>query len=744
MLKILLELSSKTPIKLRGQSAVLKKLSADDRLLLKELNKKKKSIVIIKRDHSNTQKTKLLLDQLNESKEQFQKLGRAHHDLSIAYKELLNSRSWRITYPIRLIGQIVRNELGWLTRLYKFSKNKGGPVSLVFKAFTILKNEGPQALFFRVSSVLSIDKEGANRSEEYDRNDYSQWIKKYDSLTDIQRNKFRDLLLRWKEPPLISIIMPTYNSPIEFLRLAIESVEKQIYPHWELCIADDFSSDIKVLELLKEKSGQDSRIKVFFRKENGHICAASNSALELASGAWSALLDHDDLLSEDALFYVARHIIAHPEARIIYTDEDKINERGERFCPHFKSDWNPELFFTQNYISHLGVYKTELLRSIDGFRVGLEGSQDHDLVLRCLPHLAKDSIHHIPKVLYHWRAISGSTSLDDSSKPYADGARIKALKDYFDSRGLNVSLEKGLIPNTVRVKYPIPEPEPLVSLLIPTRDRLNLIEPCVRSILEKTIYKHFEIIILDNASNESETLAFFDAIQKEDDRVRVLRDERPFNFSAINNLGVSCSKGSIVGLINNDIEVISPEWLGEMVSYCVQDDIGCVGAKLFYSNDTMQHGGVILGIGGVANHSHYKFPRYHSGYFGRLNVAQSLSAVTAACLLVRKDVFLKVGGLNEQDLKIAFNDVDFCLKVRTQGYRNVWTPYSELYHYESLSRGTEDTPEKKARFSKEIEYLIKSWGPELIHDPFYNPNLTIDAEDFSLAWGPRQHPYTLL
>jgi GT2 family glycosyltransferase len=464
--------------------------------------------------------------------------------------------------------------------------------------------------------------------------------------------------------------------------------------------------------------------------------------LELATGQWTALLDHDDMLTEDALFFVARHVLTHPDAHIIYSDEDKIDEQGMRFSPHFKSDWNPELFFSQNYLSHLGIYKTTLLRSIHGFRVGFEGSQDHDLVLRCLPHIPQGAIHHIPKVLYHWRATSGSTALNSSAKTYADEARLKALEDYFNSIGVDARVGLGMAPNTAKIDYPIPNPAPLVSLLIPTRDHLELIETCVRSILEKSLYQHFEIIILDNGSKESETLCFFESIQKEDARVRVVRDDRPFNFSAINNLGVNLSKGSLIGLINNDIEVISPEWLGEMVSLCVQEEIGCVGAKLYYPNNSLQHGGVILGIGGVAGHSHKTFNREHNGYFSRLKLPQALSAVTAACLLVRKDVFEKVGGLDEENLKIAFNDVDFCLKVRALGYRNVWTPYAELYHYESLSRGTEDTPEKQARFAKEAEYMMNIWGTALLHDPFYNPNLSLVSEDFSLAWGPKEHAYT--
>jgi GT2 family glycosyltransferase len=572
-------------------------------------------------------------------------------------------------------------------------------------------------------------------------NSYAEWLSRNEAPEEIDSDNLGRQIASMKNPPVISVAMPVFNTKAEWLREAIDSVRNQIYPHWELCIADDASIAPHVRDILEHYCALDSRIQIIYRPEGGHISAASNSALGLATGDFVALLDHDDVLSEHALYHVAAALQRNPDAMILYSDEDKLAEDGSRTEPHFKSDWNPELFFTQNYLSHLGVYRTQLLRSIGGFRKGLEGSQDHDLVLRCLPQIESSAIHHIPKVLYHWRAISGSTALNASAKSYADDARHQALKDYFESVGIPVKVGPGLIANTAKIQYMIQKPEPLVSLLIPTRDRLELIEPCVKSILDKTDYPHFEILILDNASVEPETLRFFQSIQSEDARVRVLRDERPFNFSAINNLGIEHANGAIVGLVNNDIEVIHPEWLTEMVSLCIQEGVGCVGAKLYYPNDTLQHAGVILGIKGVANHSHNKHSRHHDGYFGRLRVPQALSAVTAACLVVKKEVYLQAGGMNEEDLTVAFNDVDFCLKVRALGYRNVWTPYAELYHFESLSRGSEDTPEKKARFAKEVAYMKSKWGPALLDDPFYNPNLTLDEEDFSLAWGPRSHRF---
>ncbi|GAB3483154.1 glycosyltransferase [Polaromonas eurypsychrophila] len=533
--------------------------------------------------------------------------------------------------------------------------------------------------------------------------------------------------------PVISVVMPVFNTDEQYLSLCIDSVIAQTYPHWELCIADDASPKPHVRRLLEAYAAKDARIRVVFRKENGHISHASNSALEIAHGEFVALLDHDDALPDYALYFIALAINANPDAQFFYSDEDKLDQNGARFEPNFKSDWNPDLFYSQNYVSHLGVYRRELLNRINGFRPGVEGSQDQDLLLRCLPHVRHDQIIHVPRVLYHWRMVEGSTALASGEKSYTMNAGVKALQDYFLTVNPRISVEPGQVPNTYRVRWPLPESPPLVSLLIPTRDRRALTETCVRSIIDRSTYTNYEILILDNGSVESETLEFFEQIQKEDRRVRVLRYDCPFNYSAINNFGVLHARGVVIGLVNNDIEVISPEWLTEMLSHAIRPDIGCVGAKLYYSNDTLQHGGVVCGIGGVAGHSHKYFARSNTGYFSRLFLTQTMSAVTAACLLVRRDVYEKVGGLDETNLKIAFNDVDFCLKVREAGYRNLWTPYAELYHYESISRGIEDTLAKQERFGGEVEFMQKKWGDLLKIDPYYSPNLTKDREDFSIT-----------
>lgn len=561
---------------------------------------------------------------------------------------------------------------------------------------------------------------------------YSRWIDLVETPSLPDDAEVYQNLQCMAHAPLISVVMPTYNTHSDHLKVCIESVLSQKYPNWELCIADDASTLPHVRNLLLHYANSDGRIKVVFRKQNGHISHASNSALELASGEFVALLDHDDTLPAHALYFVAQAIAARPEVQIIYSDEDKMDEGGQRHSPHFKSDWNPDLFYSQNYVCHLGVYRRDILKRIGGFRAGVEGSQDQDLLLRCLPHVQADNIVHIPRVLYHWRMSEGSTAQSASAKSYTTEAGIRALQDHLRAQGQHtVKVEAGLLPNTYRLRWPIPAPAPLVSLIIPTRDKKEVVELAVRSILDKTNYPTYEILIIDNGSQESVTLEWFDDIQK-DPRVRVLRFDYPFNYSAINNFGAQFAKGEVLGLVNNDVEVISPDWMTELTSHALRPDIGCVGAKLYYSDDRIQHAGVVLGIGGVAGHSHKYFARTDAGYASRLCLTQNYPAVTGACLFVRKHLYKQLGGLNEMQLQIAFNDVDFCLRVQEEGLRNLWTPYAELYHHESISRGAEDTLEKQVRFQGEVDYMQSRWGHEITRSRYYSPHLTRQREDFSI------------
>lgn len=531
------------------------------------------------------------------------------------------------------------------------------------------------------------------------------------------------------DTPLFSIILATYNSDIKYLKACIDSIQHQTYKNWQLCIADDASVEEEVYKLLETYSELDSRVKISKRSQNGHISQASNTALSLATGEYIALIDHDDLISPFALEIMAHEIYTNPTAQFFYSDEDKIDQDGQRFSPHFKPDWNRDLFYSHNYITHFSVIKKSLVDKIGGFRTGVEGSQDYDLFLRAISHLQDHQIKHVPHILYHWRAISGSTALSSAEKNYTSDAGLKALSDYFSHAHPEVFVSKHALNNCYRTQWPIPCKAPLVSLFIPTRDRVDLLKRCVETILEKTTYSLFEIIIVNNQSTCPQTLEYLKQINN-NDKVRVIDYEHTFNFSAINNFAASHAQGSIFGLINNDIEVLSPHWLDEMVRQVSRSDIGCVGAKLYYPDMRVQHAGVVLGIGGIAGHSHKYFRQHHHGYHSRLSLVQNYSAVTAAALLVRKSVFDEVGGM-EEELSVAFNDVDFCLKVREAGYRNLWTPFAELIHHESVSRGYEDNPEKQARFKKEVDYMVNKWGSILVNDPCYNPNLSLTHEDFS-------------
>lgn len=565
--------------------------------------------------------------------------------------------------------------------------------------------------------------------------DYRSWVSRHDIVSKNDFRTMRQQSVTDSVQPTISVIMPVYNTAEEWLRRCIESVLNQAYPHWELCIADDASTEPHVKQLLTLYASKDSRIKVVYRERNGHISEASNSALALASGRWIALLDHDDELPPHALYLVSKAIIQHPDARVIYSDEDKIDEVGQRFDPYLKPDWNPDLFLSQNMISHLGVYSTDLVRAVGGFRKGYEGSQDYDLALRCIETLGPHQILHIPHVLYHWRAIEGSTARAKGEKSYASIAGGRALEDHLMRTGVRNAVVHAA-DHGYRVQRMVnATSEPKVSLVIPTRDRVDLLKMCVQSILEKTDYDNYEIIVVDNQSVDPATHDYFDEIRR-NPKVRIIEYDEPFNYSLMNNVAVASTNGEIVGLINNDIEVIEGCWLREMVSQAMRPEIGAVGAMLYYPNDTIQHAGVVLGIGGVANHAYVGKPRGYSGQMSRALLIQNLSAVTAACLLIRRETFDLVGGLDAR-LQVAFNDVDFCLRVREQGYRNLWTPYAALYHHESASRGYEDTPAKHDRFMREVMFVNSRWGDQLKVDPAYNPNLTLGETDFSLAVEPR-------
>jgi O-antigen biosynthesis protein len=567
---------------------------------------------------------------------------------------------------------------------------------------------------------------------------YADWVKVFEvdarSPADLESDREQ-----WRCQPLISVVLPVYNTPPQFLRAALDSVIAQSYPHWQLCIADDCSTEPHVRDILDLYAGRDSRISVVYRNSNGHIAQASNTALSLARGEWIALLDHDDCLHPMALHVVAEAIAANPDAALIYTDEDKIDQINTRYEPYFKCDYNYELLLAHNMLSHLAVYRRDLIEDSGGFRSGFDGAQDYDLALRAVERISSHQVLHLPRVLYHWRAHTESTALKPSAKPYAREAARRAIAEHLQRRGVRGTVVPAPgAPAWNRVKYALANTNPKVSIVICTRDRVDLLAPCVDSIIQRSTYTNYEVLIVDNGSIEEATFRLFERLPSE--RFRVLRDEAPFNFSVLNNRAVQCSNGEYICLLNNDIEILTPDWMEEMLSFSMQPDVGAVGARLWYPNGGLQHAGVVLGLAGVANHVHRNLKRGDLGYFGRAALHQSFSAVTGAALMVKKSIYEEVQGLDEA-LQVTFNDIDFCLRVREAGYRNVWTPYAEMIHHESASRGQDTTPNKKARAEHESSLMKQRWGELLRRDPAYSLNLSLETEDLRIAWPPRIDAY---
>jgi GT2 family glycosyltransferase/2-polyprenyl-3-methyl-5-hydroxy-6-metoxy-1,4-benzoquinol methylase len=651
--------------------------------------------------------------------------------LATELESMLRSHSWKLTKPLRITVGSLRSSIR-TSRLLLAPGKQGHEHRYTFARTLYHRMPLPGRVKRALRSPGKRFLAGAMH------NDYEEWIRQYDTLTEADRVAIRAHIASFTKPPTFSVVMPTYNTQEKFLRKAIESVLGQIYPYWELCIADDASPLPHVRRVLEEYARKDSRIKLVFREQNGHICAASNSALEVATGDYVALLDHDDVLAEHALYWMAAEIMAHPEAELLYSDEDKISEKDRRCDPYFKPDWNPELLIGQNYISHLGVYKRERVLRLGGFRQGFEGSQDWDLVLRFTDDLPPEKIRHIPAVLYHWRMLAGSTASDLSAKPYVVNAAKKAITESLQRRGEEFSLDSACNGAFHLPRFSI-NSTPQVSIIIPTRNGLSDLRQCLNS-LSLTEYPCTEILVIDNQSDDADTLDYLAEIERRSG-YRVLRYPYPFDYAAMHNWAVPQAHGEYICLLNNDTEVITPQWLHEMLGQARRQGIGAVGAKLLYADGTVQHGGVMLGIGGIAGHAHKNIPKNSCGHFGRAALVQDFSAVTGACLTIRKSHWVQVGGM-ASELTVAFNDVDLCLRLREAGLRNVWLPQAVLYHHESKSRGSDIHPEKLRRFALEHAYMQWRWGSVLHSDPAYNPNLTLEREDFSLAWPPRgQHPW---
>lgn len=581
------------------------------------------------------------------------------------------------------------------------------------KGVLYLKHFGPKEFWIRLTERFQTDDV-----------DYEEWYRNH-RATGEELEKQRNA--RFPYSPLISILVPVYNTPEAFLKQMIQSVRKQTYPNWELCIANADPTNQEVADILKTASGKDRRIRVTDVPENKGIAQNTNAALAIASGDYIGLLDHDDLLTPDALYEVVRILNEEERPQVIYSDEDKVTtDLSEHFQPFMKPDFNLDLLRANNYICHFFVAEKDLAEQVGGFRGEYNGAQDYDLILRCTERAEK--IAHIPRILYHWRVHKASTADNPASKMYAFDAGKRAIEEHLKRCG-----EKGTVSRTkdlgfYRVQYQV-QGKPLVSIIIPNKDHADMLDRCLKSI-EKSSYQNYEIIIVENNSEKEETFDYYKQLKSE--RIKVVYWEGTFNYSAINNFGVRAAKGDFLILLNNDVEIITENWIEEMLSNCQRKAVGIVGVKLYYPDDTVQHAGIIIGIGGVAGNIFTGLPRRFTGYFHKASIQQDLSAVTAACMMVKRSVYEEAGGLEEK-LQVAFNDVDFCLRVRKAGYLVVFDPYVELYHYESKTRGSENTKKKVRRFQSEIEYMRSHWL-ELLKkgDPMYNPNLTLTKWDYSL------------
>ncbi|MBE5981181.1 MAG: glycosyltransferase family 2 protein [Paenibacillaceae bacterium] len=558
--------------------------------------------------------------------------------------------------------------------------------------------------------------------------DYPEWVS-LTKTTEEELAQQREIVFDYM--PRLSVVIPAYKTPERFLSAMLDSLLAQTYTNWEVCVADGSPKGEGVERVLKRYAMKDERFRYVILGENKGISGNTNAAIEMATGDFIVLADHDDTLAPDALFECVKAINQDPEIDVVYTDEDKLDiDGGELFEPHFKPDFNPDLLTSVNYICHLFVVNHELLLEVGLFKEEFDGAQDYDFILRCTEKARK--ICHIPKALYHWRCHQDSTASNPESKLYAFEAGARAVKAHYDRLGIPVkSVEKGIDYGIYHTTFEITG-DPLVSVIIPNKDHSADLDLCMRSLIEKSTYKNLEFIVVENNSADPATFAYYEKIQKEFEFVHVVSWEREFNYSAINNFGVTFAKGEYLLFLNNDTELINPESIEEMLGYCQREDVGITGVRLLYSDDTIQHAGVVVGFGGIAGHTFIGLHKAESSYFNQAMCARNYSAVTAACMMSKRSLFDQVGGFSE-DLAVAFNDIDYCMKIRSLNKLIVYAPYALFYHYESKSRGLEDTPEKVERFNWEIKKFSEKW-PDILRDgdPYYNPNLTLRKSNFAL------------
>ncbi len=690
--------------------------------------------------HSKLEDSRAKLQESHENlKEEHQQTLQQLQDASEFIEKISRTKAWR---TVEFWWKSKHKVVSWLPQKQArvkalqntslFILQNQGHAALVNRTYRFLRGERHNTNIDSNSLPTTFSPNGEVQMDEAPvvETTYEQWIQRNEPTHFTLKQQVKhELDLEYR--PLISVLTPVYNTDDTMLRKMIDSVLRQTYSNWELCLVDGCSVNPHVRRILDEYARQDSRVRVKYLNDNLGISGNSNEAVNMAAGEFIALLDHDDELTPNALYENVLLLNRHQDADMIYSDEDKLDAGGARCFPCFKPDWSPDLFRSIMYTCHFGVYRTGLIKSIGRFRHGFDGSQDHDLVLRLIEKTNR--IHHIPKILYHWRMSPGSTALNSEAKGYAEAARLKAVQEHCERRGLKGIAEPGLFNGAVRLRY-LPETSPLVSIIIPTRDRFSVLRQCVNSILKLSTYENYEILIIDNDSSELETLKYLNLLEKQA-KIRVLRYSGEFNFSAINNFAAAATGGELLLFLNNDTEVISADWLEAMIEHAVRPEVGAVGARLMYPNNTVQHAGVIIGMGGIAGHAHINLPFDDPGYFGRVHVIQNFSAVTGACLMTKAELFKDLNGFNEQDLAVAFNDVDFCLRLREKNLLIVYTPYAELYHYESLSRGSDLSPENIERFKREIEYTESKWRKMIGCDPYYNPNLSLDLSlgTFTLA-----------
>ena len=677
-------------------------LKSEKEQLVQDYNRAKERISLLRKQRETLH---------GELKEEEEKLAAEHQsaqDWHAMYQAISNARYWKATKPLRTVTGGMKSVARWGVSCIE-------DPNLIAESVRSLKENGITGKRTRVQDP-------GNQGPDYER-----WFAEH-RVTEAELET--EAVVVFREMPLISILVPAYRTPEELLRAMIDSLRAQSYSNWELCIADASENDYDVLPVVEEYQAKDRRIKYKLLPENRSIPENTNEALSMAEGDYIGLLDHDDLLAPNALFEVVRAINEDPAREVIYTDEDKISFDGSRHMePHFKPDYDLDLLRSNNYICHFFVVKRTITEQVGGFRKEYNGSQDYDFIFRCT-ELAEKT-HHIPEVLYHWRISENSTAEKPENKMYCFEAGKKAIEDHLERVGETATVDYTEHLGYYRVTYEVKE-QPLISIVIPNKDEAQTLRTCLESIWAKTTYPNYEILIVENNSEKRETLEYYREL-KGKSGVRLLRWPDEFNYSAINNFAVRQAKGEYILLLNNDVELITPNWLELMLGMCQRQEVGIVGCKLFYPDDTIQHAGVILGMGGLAGHAFVGMPRDTIGYFARPKLQQDLSAVTAACMMVKKSVYDEVGGLEEQ-LKVAFNDVDFCLKVRKAGYLVVYEPNVQLYHYESKSRGLDDSSEKHERFSNEVKFVAARWSDVLEKgDPYYNRNLSLVGGNFAIG-----------